>query len=497
MSGGARRAAAALAAVWAATLLAYLPSLAAPFQFDDWARLADNPGLQSGDLGVALGWLGAWRVLPGLTLVANYRLGGEEPFGYHLVNLAAHLATIAAVFAVARLAAAAPRLRGSAVARHPLAVATGAALLVGLHPLQTQAVTYVIQRAAVLATLGYVAAVACYLRARFVQLEARGGRAAAWFTAATLCGLAALLSKEHAVTLPVALLLAELVLLGGRPSRRGLAIGAAIAGLLLLVPLALVAGAWRPLAPGQATPSWGARLWQVLFAPPAAMPTLDPLSYLLTQCTVVPRYLLMVVRPWGLSVDHDVAVAHGLTSAVLGGAALLVALFAAGAVAARRAPLLGFGLLWVPLALSVESSLLPISDPMMEHRMYLAMPGVGLAAGSLFAVAFDRRPRSSVAAALGIALALGALTFARNQIWQSPVSLWRDATDKAPGRVRAWVNLGVAHHLEGNLPAALAAYCRAHALAPDDPIARDNLSIAAEQLGTESPCEVQGGEQGT
>ncbi len=485
---GRARAAAALAAVLIATLLAYLPSLAAPFQFDDWARIADNPGLSDGRLGLALGWLGAWRVLPGLTVIANYRLGGTEPFGYHVVNLGLHLATVAAVFALARLAAATPRLAGRAAARHPLVTATVAALLVGCHPLQTQAVTYIIQRATVLATLGYVAAVACWLRARLVQRGARRGRAGVWFAAAATCGLAALLSKENAVTLPLTLLLAELVLLGARPSRRALLAGAAGSLLALLVPLVLVVRAWRPVLPGGSAPGWGTRLWQMLFAPPAAMGTVDPLAYLLTQCTVVPRYLALLVRPWGLNVDHDVPVAHAPTLAVVAGAALVLAVLAAGLAAARRAPLVGFGLLWLLVALSVESSVLPISDLMMEHRMYLAMPGVGLAAGALVAAARQRAPRLAVAGTLVAAVALVALTFARNQVWQSPVSLWLDATDKAPGRVRAWVNLGVAHHLAGNLPAALDAYCTAYALAPDDPIAQDNLAIAAEQLGIEDPC---------
>lgn len=477
------------AVVSAATVLAYAPSFLVPFQFDDYARIFDNPGLRRGELGPALGWLGTTRLLPALTIVANYRVGGDAVFGYHLVNLGLHLAAALAVFALARVACRAPRLCGSTAAAAPLTVATVAALVMACHPLQTQAVTYIIQRAAVMAALGYVGAVACYLRGRLSPPRGAGGRPGAWFAATAGLGIAALLSKENAASLPLALLLAELVLVGGRPGRRALAAGAALSVVVLLVALAWRIAAWRPTGPVPASPLTYA--WAAILAQGTEPSAATPLTYLLTQCTVVPSYLRLALLPWGLNVDHDVPLATGLTSPVLAGLALLAALLAAGVVAARRAPLVGFAILWIFVALSVESSVLPISDAMMEHRVYLAMPGLGLLAGAGVAALAARAPRLALGVTTAMVAALVALTFARNLVWQSPVSLWLDAADKSPRKGRVLVNLGVAWHGAGQLDAAARAYCRALARDPTLTLAAENLALVLDQQGAPESVTVE------
>ena len=160
--------------VAAAAALAYAPSFIVPFQFDDYARIIDNVPLQDGQWRVALYWLGSSRVLPSLTIIANYVSGGDHVLGYHIVNFALHLIAALGVFVLARLLCRGPRLRDSVAARRPLVVAGVAALVMACHPLQTQAVTYIIQRAAVMSALFYVWAVACYARGRLVQIGAAG-----------------------------------------------------------------------------------------------------------------------------------------------------------------------------------------------------------------------------------------------------------------------------------------------------------------------------------
>ena len=168
---------------------------------------------------------------------------------------------------------------------------------------------------------------------------------------------------------------------------------------------------------------------------------------------------------------------------MLAGLGVLAALFVAGLSTARRAPAIGFGILWIFVALSVESSVLPISDVIMEHRMYLAMPGVGIAAGAAFAWLAERSPALAGASVGLLAVALVGLTFARNLVWQSPVSLWLDAAEKSPGKGRVLVNYGVALHGAGQLDAAARQYCRAIALDPELTLAHDNLELALDQMG--------------
>ena len=474
---------ACVALIAAAAAVAYAPSFIVPFQFDDYARIIDNAPLQAGDYWAALYWLGNSRVLPSLTILANYVVDGDQVFGYHLVNFALHLLATLGVFVLARLLCRAPRLRGSVAAERPLLVAGVAALVVACHPLQTQAVTYVIQRAAVMAALFYVWAVACYVRGRLAQVGVAGGRPAPWFVATAILGAGALLSKENAVSLPLALLLTELVVIGGRPKARALLIGAAVCGALILLPLGWKVATWRPPAHEPAPASWLARVWTAVMAQGIEPSDATPYTYFLTQLKVVPAYLRLSLLPWGLNVDHDVALATAPTAPVLAGLLLLIALFAAGVVAARRVPLVGFAILWIFVALSVESSVLPISDVMMEHRVYLAMPGVGLLVGAALAWLAARQPRTARAATLVLAVVLVALTFARNLVWQSPVSLWLDAAEKSPGKARVLVNYGVALHGVGQFAAAARQYCRAIALDPSLSLAEDNLELALSELG--------------
>jgi protein O-mannosyl-transferase len=468
--------------VAAITVIAYWPSLSVPFQFDDYARISGNMQLRAGNWTRAIGQLGGARVLPASTLVFNYWLSGDETRSYHVVNLAVHLAATGAVFWLALLLARAPRLSASRLAGDPLFFAAAAAAFFACHPLQTQAVTYIIQRAAAMAAMFYLACVGAYLAGRLAQDRHGAAAGRRYFAMALLCAAAALLSKENAVTLPLAVLLVEVACFGRRHVGRLLRVGL-LATPFLAIPIVWKIATWG--ARGDAT-SGGSlrRLLDAVFAQGMeSPPAVGFSSYLLTQMLVVPRYLRLLLLPVGLNVDHDVRVATGLDAAVFAGAVLLLALLALGLWALRRAPLIGFGILWLFIALSVESSLIPIHDVMMEHRMYLAMPGPAL----LFAaglVSVRRRHRRLAASALvGCAVLLAAMTFARNQVWQSALGLWSDAAAKSPNKARVHVNVGVAHHGRDELDAAIRHYCRAIEIDPDIALARDNIEIALEQQG--------------
>jgi hypothetical protein len=478
----------ALAALGAAAAIAYAPSFGVPLQFDDEARLTHNLSMQRGGLLDAVRWLGNSRVIPSLTLVLNYRLGEFDPLGYHIGNFAVHLLTTIGVFALALTLCRTPRLSAAWPRHRALLLATAAGLVFACHPLQTQAVTYIIQRYASMAALFYVWSVVCYLRARLRQRGVEGGHAAPYVAASAALGIAAVLSKENAVSLPAALLLSEWVGFGWPRRGRVLAIGAGATLVILAVPLVWKTVTWQPLAKSTAVGdvSLSTRMLEALLGPRAS-PLLDarpaPLDYLLTQATVVPRYLGLFMLPWGLNVDHDVAVVQGLTLPVLAGVALLAGLAAFGLSQVTRRPLPAFALLWFFVTLSVESSLIPIDDMMMEHRMYLPMAGLAVGAGWLFAGALDRAPRVALPIGVAVIAALVALTFARNVVWRSPVTLWLDAAEKSPHKVRPHVNLGAAYHKIEQLDAAIAQYCRALDLNPGDVLARDNLELALSMQG--------------
>lgn len=474
---------AAVAAVTIAAALAYAPSFSVPFQYDDYARIGGNRALRDGHLLDALIWFGNSRVVPSLTLVWNYQLSGADPRSYHAVNFLVHLLTTAGVMALALALCRTPRVGWSET--RAWWVATAAGVVFACHPLQTQAVTYIIQRYASMAALFYVWAAVCFLRGRLLQHGIGRGRPARAFTATAVLGVCAVLSKENAVSLPAALLLLEWIGFGWPRRRRLLAAVAAAMLLIVAIPVA-----WKALVAtpkqlfGQELPL-RTRLYYAFITPPATkrrgVPTVW--EYAVTQTTVIPRYGLLVLRPWGLNVDHDVPIVAAVTPATAAGAALIVAVAALGIALVRRHPLAALALLWPLITLSVESSIVPIVDPMVEHRMYLPLAGVAIGVGALFALARGHWPRVARTAGAAVAGALIALTFARNVVWQTPLTLWLDAAEKSPDKARVHLNAGVAYHHLEQLDDAVGHYCRALELDPDDQLTQDNLEVAMEDLG--------------
>jgi hypothetical protein len=478
----------AFAVISMAAAIAYAPSFAVPFQFDDEARLLHNVAMQEGgSLGNALRWLGNSRIVPSMTFVLNYRLGGLEPIGYHIGNFAVHLLTTLGVFALALTLCETPRLRAAWPPRRALWLASAAGLVFACHPLQTQAVTYIIQRYASMAALFYVWAVVCFLRARLRQRRVVPGRRclpAGHRGAGGVCGAVEGARGQP----PAALLLGEWVGFG-RPRRgRVLAAGGLAALAILAIPVAWKALTWQPAMKSVSARDipLSTRVLDPIFAPRHSLlgdARPGPVAYLFTQATVLPRYLGLVVLPSGMNVDHDVRFAQGASPSVLAGFAFLAGLAVFGLWLLPRQPLAAFGILWFFVTLSVESSVLPIDDAMMEHRMYLPMAGLAVSAGWLFVAAVGLAPRVGLGAGAALAGILVALTFARNVVWLSPVTLWLDAADKSPNKARAHANLGAEYHKADRLNDALVEHCRALELAPDDPVANDNLDLTLTLLG--------------
>jgi hypothetical protein len=307
-----------------------------------------------------------------------------------------------------------------------------------------------------------------------------------------LLAVAAFFSKENAASLPLAILLTEWIFFG--PHRGRLARVAPYALLVALIPVTwkLFARPAPRISAGLGTES-APSLMQQLTQAAEPSGTISSIDYFLTQCTVIPRYLRLVVGPWGFTIDHDVALAHGPSPAVAAGFLLLAALLGFGLYAARRRPVVGFGILWFFVALSVESSVFPIRDVMNEHRMYLAMPGVALVAASLFIAAVQWRPAVSFALGGAVAALLCALTFARNQVWQTQLSLWTDALEKSPHKARVHANVGTALQLDGRLDEAIPHYCRALEIDPKNARAHYHLEVILEQKADEGsvPMDVE------
>jgi tetratricopeptide (TPR) repeat protein len=467
--------AAALAPLAAIALLgiaAYSNALGGAFVFDDVRLVRDDAVLR--DLG-RVASLEGLRLFPHrwvafVTFALNLRLLGASPWGFHAVNVAIHLASAALVWALVVLAFRTPRVAGSALAPHARAVAFVAAALFVSHPLQTQAVTYIVQRMTSLATCLYLAAVVTWLRWRLDGIGG-SGRALRW-AAALVLALLAMKTKEIAFTLPFAIVLAELAFF--ETTR---------VDLVRLVPFlataAVVPATWLFTAP---------QVQGVLATADAlthVQTELSRLDYLATQLAVQVTYLFLLLLPVGQNLDHDYPIHRSfLDPEVLSAAAVVVPLAALAAwlwARTRRgaprpldpaARLAAFGIAWWFLAHAVESSVIPIVDVINEHRVYL--PSAGLfAAIAVGIAALARRwwepglaARRAVAAGAALAVVLAAAAFARNRVWATDVSLWTDAARKSPEKSRPFLDLGTALREAGRPEAAIASLRRGLELEP-------------------------------
>jgi len=448
------RRSAALLVPLALAAAAYARVLHGEFQFDDRITVEQNPLVKSlGRFLSEASLLPPARPLTDLTFALNYAAGRLDPLGYHLVNLAVHLAL---VLLLHRLTRALARRAGLAAAD---GVALAAAGIFAVHPLQSQAVSYVSQRAESLASLFYVASLLLLLRA-----ERRGWGAAgllAW-GGAFLLFLLGLEAKAIVVTLPAAwLLLAGAVPDRGRdPVQSGRAL-----------PLAIPFAAASALYAQAAMAGLAGRADVGL-----DVPGLSAGRYFLTQLRVVAGYLRLLVWPSGQVLDPEVRVSTGLDGSTAAAGLLLASLLLVAVALLSRsrrwegqagaaARLAALGLLWFFLVLAPTSSVIPVVDLMQEHRAYLAAwgPILALVVGAerlLVRLAPPRRELLTRGALLSIWLALAGALLARNAVWETRVALWSDVVAKAPGKARGHQNLGHSLMLAGKLEESVASYRR-------------------------------------
>jgi hypothetical protein len=150
-------------------LAAYSNTFQVPFQFDDPRSITDVPFVR--DLRLFPNVFTLHRSVGFFSFALNYRLHGTEILGYHIVNLVIHILNALLVYGLAVLSFRTPKLQGSFLLKHAKPIALLSALLFASHPVQTQAVTYIAQRFASLATLFFLASVAAYVERRSGPFE--------------------------------------------------------------------------------------------------------------------------------------------------------------------------------------------------------------------------------------------------------------------------------------------------------------------------------------
>jgi tetratricopeptide (TPR) repeat protein len=460
----------------AAGIWAYHNSFQGPFILDDVSSILENPHIRHlWPIGEALSpsansMVGGHPVV-NLSLAVNYALGGLAVWGYHALNLTIHILAALTLFGIVRRTLLRPVLEAHfGASALPLAVAV--AILWAVHPLQTEAVTYLSERGESLMGLFYLLTLYGFIRG----VESPGhGR---WFVLSVVACALGMATKEVMVTAPLMVLLYDRTFVSQSFreawSRHGrLYLG--LAGTWLLLGY-LMAGS-RNLLDRSVGYGLGITGW----------------IYALTECRVVVHYLWLALWPAPLVFDYgdaitDITIWHFAEAAPY---ALILAVLVAGVlVELRRQPAMGFLGAWIFVILAPSSSVVPVAgQPMAEHRMYLPLAAVvTIAVVGAFALGkrlFNKQQGVVLGCMAGgfVAVLLAFLTIQRNRDYYSALTIWQDTVDKRPDNPRALNNLGNALVQLGRRQEAMGHYEQALRIQPDYAETHNNLGNTLFRLG--------------
>jgi Flp pilus assembly protein TadD len=412
------------AVVLLVALATYFNGLTGPFVWDDDPAIVTNQTIRGSlaeSLVPPLETPVAGRPIVNASLALNHGIGGLDPAGYHIWNLAVLAASALLLFGIVRRT-----LSAQKVFRGPVfsdAVALVAALTWMAHPLLSETVDYVTQRSESMMGLFFLLTLYAAIRAREPRRSLR------WELVSIASCALGMATKESMVTAPIAVVLYDLVFefdsaRDALASRRFLYAG--------------LAATWLEL---------GAIMWRWPRSTVGGA-AVGPWTYLLNQAQMITRYLALTIWPQSLVVDYGLPRMLTLRDAA-GEAALIVALAAATAIAMRRWPAAGFLGAMFFLTLAPTSSIVPITSEVgAERRMYLPLAALAVLAVTLAGILVDRarsrspgRRRTLIVIAIGVSAvviaALAVRTAYRNREYETPTSLWQSVVDRRPhGRAR-------------------------------------------------------------
>lgn len=451
----------------AAGLTAYYNSFAGVFLFDDRSHILGDRRLKT--LWPLWEALSRRRAVVDYSLALNYE-AGESSWGYHAVNVAIHILAALTLFGIVRRTLqyepcapnGADARRSRPAARSAPWLALTIALIWVVHPLGTQSVTYLIQRAESLMGLFYLLTLYCFIRGAQVtdwkvgstpagslkrEVESALGSGPScrtwWYAAAVVSCALGMGSKAVMVTAPVVILLYDRVFISQSLSqalRRRWVVHTALAATWgVLWTCGVVKGVLSTSA--KVNVGFGFK-------------GITPLGYALTQLGVIVQYMKVSLWPAPLCLDYDWPAAR-TAEAIAPPLPVMAAVIIGTVWALIHRPRLGFVCAWFFLILAPTSSIIPIKDVHFEHRMYLSLAaGITLMViGTHWGVRhlFTRLSladslRQCVHVGLGV-IVVASLTYAtvrRNRVYHSEVGMWRDVLDKHPSSPRAAENLGIA-----------------------------------------------------
>lgn len=442
------------------------------------------------------------RYIGYLTFAFNYRLHGLSVAGYHVFNNALHVLNALLVYLLVVQTFKTPFLRGTSQHGHIGYTALFASLFFVLHPVQTEAVTYIFQRLASLVTFFYLGSLVFYAKWRLLCESEKGRRGesatvsfagapvrffavSSFYALSLLFAVLAMKTKENAFTLPFVIALYEFLFFDGSPMRRMLRLSPILL-TLFIIPLTLV-GTDKPPE-------------EIIAAIESSIRGVEGTAkgaYFLTQLRVLVTYGRLLLLPINQNLYYDYPLYNSFSDAEvilsllchLSVFALAVFLLCRSRYQTAALRVLAFGIFWFYVTLSVESSVIPLPMVINEYRVYLPSVGAFFAAtsGAMLLLKTLRNDAFKAVFASALVLMVASLftaTYARNNIWRDELTLWNDVVKKSYGLPAGHINLGVAYASKGMIDEATKHYLIALKMEPNNAEAHNNLgnAYAAEGL---------------
>jgi len=369
----------------AVAFIIYSNTFVASFHFDDFLSIVENYAIHRFDIKQIFS--GSTRPVLDLTFALNYHFGKLDVFGYHLVNLLLHIANGVMLYFILLwtvhnyeeqrdknedMSGVSGEPRPKSLSGVPLY----ASLIFISHPVQTQAVTYIVSRSSVLATFFYLLTLLLFIRAFRSSNSSQVTRhSSLYLIGAFLAICLGMGSKQETATLPLMLLLYDYYFLSEGK----------IAGLkrhfkvylAMFLPLAILL--YFSFTSIHQFISFD-------YAKGIQIPQNEPITsaeYFLTQLHVIPYYIKLLLIPANLNLDYDWPITRYFDFMTAFYFVLLLSINILAIWLFRRQRMISFGIIWFFVTLSVTSSFLVIYDVIFEHRLYLPSIGFAIVAATL------------------------------------------------------------------------------------------------------------------
>ncbi len=425
-------------------LLVYLPSLKGTWALDDSA-IGQSASVEN-ILDLRLGY----RKIAFISFLLNRWINPLDPVNYRVMNIIIHSVNSVLVYLIAFLTLRLPGWKEK-YGDYSLPVALISSVVFALHPININAVAYIVQRMASLAAMFVLLSLLSYM---FARVSTSGIKATVFYILTIIFMILGIFSKENAVMAIPLILLYDYVFLvrhGRDRFSKKLITGISI-GLITFGTSAMILGFHKTISDvfgtfakfNQPIQQHGWTAVDVYWT---------PVQHILTEFRVIGRYIFLVLMPvpkflvfdwWGFSISNGLTDPMStIVSMIIIAGVLSFSLFKI-----RKLPFLSFGILWYFIALSLESFIAVGSDLYFEHRNYLPVAGLFIGITAQIMTFFKEevfKGKFVLSIVILLSVILSSLTFYRNLVWKDSITLWKDTVDKAPENLRAVIALGNAY----------------------------------------------------